>query len=158
MAVPGSVGRCSTVICVRYRWCSCVVCVPPGLAAAAGSQVAFRAPGGLLDAFVVAVGAVRCCALVASIPGVREWSHPFVLQRDSSWACIGNPKPEQETIKGTHAQGTSAYQRRPTSQRAAQGSKPPIRALYMQLAKIPHTSNHTREWSHAFALVALRAV
>ena len=48
-----------------------------------------------------------------------------VTKRRSSWACIGNPKPEQETIKGTHAQETSAYQRRPTSQHAAQGSNPP---------------------------------
>ena len=40
-------------------------------------------------------------------------------------------RPEQETIKGTHAQETSAYQRRPTTQHAAQGSNPPIRALYM---------------------------
>ena len=63
-----------------------------------------------------------------------------VTKRRSSWACIGNPKPEQETIKGTHAQETSAYQRRPTSQHAAQGSNPPIRALYM---KIAHTHQTT---------------
>ena len=31
-----------------------------------------------------------------------------VTKRRSSWACIGNPNPEQETIKGTHAQETSA--------------------------------------------------
>ena len=60
-----------------------------------------------------------------------------VTKRRSSWACRGNPEPEQETIKGTHAQETSAYQRRPTTQHAVQGSNPPIRALYMQLAKIP---------------------
>ena len=65
------------------------------------------------------------------------------LKRRSSWACIGNLKPEQETIKDTHAQETAAYQRRPTTQRAAQGSNPPIRALYMQLAKIPHTHQTT---------------
>ena len=29
-----------------------------------------------------------------------------VTKRRSSRACIGNPKPEQETIKGTHAQET----------------------------------------------------
>ena len=40
----------------------------------------------------------------------------LVTKRRSSRACIGNPKPEQETIKGTHAQETSAYQRRPTTQ------------------------------------------
>ena len=45
----------------------------------------------------------------------------FVTKRRSSWACTGNPNPEQETIKGTHAQETSAYQRRPTTQHAAQG-------------------------------------
>ena len=52
----------------------------------------------------------------------------IVTKRRSSWACIGNPKPEQETSKGTHAQETSAYQRRPTTQHAAQGSNPTIRA------------------------------
>ena len=57
-AVPGPVGQCSTVICAWYRWCCCVVGVPPGLAAAAGGQIAFRAPGGLPGASVVAVGAV----------------------------------------------------------------------------------------------------
>ena len=36
-------------------------------------------------------------------------------KRRSSWACIGNPKPEQETIEGTHAQETPAYQHRPTT-------------------------------------------
>ena len=61
-----------------------------------------------------------------------------VTKRRSSRACIGNPKPEQETIKGTHAQETPTYQRRPTTLHAAQGSNPPIRAPYMQLAKIPH--------------------
>ena len=35
-----------------------------------------------------------------------------VTKRRSSWACVGNPKLEQEIIKGTHAQETSAYQRR----------------------------------------------
>ena len=69
--------------------------------------------------------------------------HLFVTKRRSSWACIGNPKPEQETIKGTHAQETPAYQRRPTTLHAAQGSNPPIRVLYMQLAKIPHTHQTT---------------
>ena len=58
MAVPGSVGRCFTVLCVRYRWYSCVVRVPPGLAAAAWGQVASGAPGALHGASVVAVGAV----------------------------------------------------------------------------------------------------
>ena len=34
-------------------------------------------------------------------------------------------------------------QRRPTTQHAAQGSNPPTGALYMQLAKIPHTHQTT---------------
>ena len=63
------------------------------------------------------------CA-VTSIPPI------FVTKRRSSWACIGNPKPEQETIKGTHAQETSAYQRRPTTQHAAQASNPPTHIAY----------------------------
>ena len=48
-----------------------------------------------------------------------------VTKRRSSRACMGSPKPEQESIKGTHAQETSAYQRRATTQHAAQGSNPP---------------------------------
>ena len=55
----------------------------------------------------------------------------IVTKRRSSLACTGNPKPEQETIKGTHAQETSAYQRRPTSQHAAQGSNPPRDACFI---------------------------
>ena len=27
------------------------------------------------------------------------------VTRHSSWACIGNPNPEQEAIKGTHSDG-----------------------------------------------------
>ena len=37
-----------------------------------------------------------------------------LTMRRSSWACLGNPKPEQETIEGTNAQEKPAYQRRPT--------------------------------------------
>ena len=37
------------------------------------------------------------------------------LQRRSGWACIGNPKLEQESIEGTHARETAAHQRRPTT-------------------------------------------
>ena len=33
-----------------------------------------------------------------------------VTKRRNSWACRGNPNPEQETIKGTHTQETPAYQ------------------------------------------------
>ena len=65
-----------------------------------------------------------------------------VTKRRNSWACIGNPNPEQETIKGTHAQETPAYQRRPTTQYGAR-KQPPNWALHMQLAKIPHTQQTT---------------
>ena len=58
MAVPGDVGRCSTVLCVRYRWYSFVVCVPQRLAVAGRGQTAFRVPGRLPGAFIGAVGAV----------------------------------------------------------------------------------------------------
>ena len=77
-------------------------------------------------------------------PGLFRWIRMCVCARDSvvtkrrsSRACIGNPKPEQETIKGTRAQETSAYQRRPSTQHAAQGSNPPIRALYMGAGPVP---------------------
>ena len=66
-----------------------------------------------------------------------------VTKRRSGWACIGNPKVEQETIEGTHAQETPGHQRRPTTQHEVQGSNPPIRALYMQRAKIPQTHHTT---------------
>ena len=66
-----------------------------------------------------------------------------VTKRRNSWAYRGNPNPEQETINGTHTQETPAYQRRLTTQYAAQGSNPPIGALHMQLAKIPHTHQTT---------------
>ena len=82
--------------------------------------------------------------------GQEEGSwYPTPFKRRSSWACIGNPNPEQETIKGTHAQETSAYQRRPTTQHTAQGSNPQIGALYMHLAKIPHTHETTPPASRA---------
>ena len=66
----------------------------------------------------------------------------LVTKRRSGWACIGNPKLEQESIEGTRARETPAYQRRPTTLHEVQGSNPlsaqSIRALYMQLAMIPH--------------------
>ena len=74
-----------------------------------------------------------CCQSCFAHGGQR------ITKRRSSWGCIGNPKPEQETIKGTHAQETPAYQRRPTTLHEGQGSNPSTRALYMQIAKIPHT-------------------
>ena len=33
----------------------------------------------------------------------------LVTKRRNSWACRGNPNPEQETIKGTHTQETPAF-------------------------------------------------
>ena len=72
-----------------------------------------------------------------------HWGCVCVTKRRSSWACVSNPKLEQETIEGTQAQETPAYKRRPTTLHEVQGSNPPIRALYMQLAKIPHTHHTT---------------
>ena len=66
-----------------------------------------------------------------------------VTKRRIGLACIGNPKLEQETREGTHAQETPAYQRRPTTLHEVQGSNPPTRALYMQLAIVPHTHQTT---------------
>ena len=85
-----------------------------------------------------ATSLARCSYVRVSSEGCAV-VYVYTTKRRSSRACIGNPKPEQESIKGTHAQETPAYQRRPTTLHAAQGSNPPIGALYMQLAKIPHT-------------------
>ena len=38
--------------------------------------------------------------------------------------CIGNPKLEQDSIEGTHARETPAYQRRPTTLHEVQGNNP----------------------------------
>ena len=57
-------------------------------------------------------------------------SHRLVLNRRSSWACIGSPKLEQETIEGTHAQDSPAYQRRPTTLHEVQGSSPNQGAIH----------------------------
>ena len=60
----------------------------------------------------------------------------LVTKRRSSWACIGNPKPERDTIEGTHAQETPAYQRRPAT--------PPNQgAIHAASEDTTHTSNHT---------------
>ena len=111
--------------------------------------------GGLLPCAACCVVGLRwqaavscaCVPLMVSCSGVGLPMHArllrLVTKRRNSWACIGNPNPEQETSKGTHAQETSANQRRPTTQHAAQGSNPPIGARYMQLAKIPHTHQTT---------------
>ena len=80
-----------------------------------------------------------------------------VTKRRSSWVCIGNPKLEQETIECTHAQETPAYQRRPTTPHEVQGSTPPIRALYMQLAKIPHTHQITPRYASCWRSVSAQS-
>ena len=82
MAVPGSVGRYSTVICVRYRWFCCVACVLPGLAAAAGGHVAFRAQGGLPGASVEAVGAL----LLMLLPWCQGAVSCFCF--GCTWGCL----------------------------------------------------------------------
>ena len=61
---------------------------------------------------------VQRCRLVFKVQRVAvcDVVFQFVTKRRNSWACRGNPNPEQETIKGTHTQETPAYQRRPTTQ------------------------------------------
>ena len=61
----------------------------------------------------------------------------MVTHRQSETKAIFYVKLEQEAIEGTRARETPARQRRPTTLHEAQGSNPPIRALYMQLAKVP---------------------
>ena len=72
-----------------------------------------------------------------------------VTKRRSSWACIGNPNPEQESSKGTHAQETSANQRMMSLERVecdhhATG-RGPIKVAAWQCAshdlKVPHWKN-----------------
>ena len=98
----------------------------------------------MVENFVLAVSRVRVrhSSLNEARLQMCRWTLK-VTKRRSSWACIGNPKLEKETIEGTHAQETPAYQRRPTTRHEVQGSNPPIRALYMQLAKI---ADGSLEW------------
>ena len=49
---------------------------------------------------VMVLGLLACLSLW----GFLLCAH--VTKRRSSWACTGNPNPEQETIKGTHTQET----------------------------------------------------
>ena len=53
-----------------------------------------------------------------------------VTKRRRGWACIGNPKQEQETIEGTHAKETPAYQRRPTTPHESQ------KVIYITLTRV----------------------
>ena len=73
---------------------------------------------------------------------VRHWRASVlsvvVSKRRNSWACIGNPKPEQETIKGTHAQETSAYH----TARGARKQPPNQGAVHAPSEDTTHTSNH----------------
>ena len=50
----------------------------------------------------------------------------FVTNRGSSWACIGNPKQQQESSEGTHARETPAH-RGLQAVRCRQGLKSPMR-------------------------------
>ena len=99
------------------------------------TRVCYKMRGGVQDS------ALYCWSAIFS----ETVTLVCVTKRRSSWACIGNPNPEQETIKGTHAQETSAYQRRPTTQHAAQASKqPPNRgAIHAASEDTTHTSNNT---------------
>ena len=97
----------------------------------------------------------------------RTRNASLVTKRRNSWACRGNPNPEQETIKGTHTQETPALlqrdaivghaeairtqSRKPSTSLPTQANhtvrgarkQPPNWALHMQLAKIPHTHQTT---------------
>ena len=95
---------------------------------------------------VDAVGFLACrrSGLLLLLPFWVVRSSVGVTKRRNSWACIDNPNPEQETIKGTHAQETSAYQRRATTHYAALGSNPPNwDATHAASEDTTHTSNHT---------------
>ena len=45
---------------------------------------------------------VRMHSFFFPLPLPRHDYTRFVTKRRNSWACRGNPNPEQETIKGTH--------------------------------------------------------
>ena len=56
------------------------------------------------------VNCACCVKCVLMMPmNIQQYLTLVVTKRRSSWACTGNPKPEQETIEGTHAQETPAY-------------------------------------------------
>ena len=63
-------------------------------------------------ATVSVMGHMRGPALQVALNTTSGWQHCVqvvairVTNRRSSWACIGNPKLEQESIEGTHAQET----------------------------------------------------
>ena len=80
----------------------CKICWTPSVTRGRHSRSAFRRRRSY---------AWSSCVTASMLQKMRE----IVTKRRSSWACIGNPKPEQETIEGTHAQETPAYQRRPTT-------------------------------------------
>ena len=52
------------------------------------------------------ITAAACDAAFLAAAALTHWC---VTKRRNSWACIGNPNQEQETIKGTQAQETPAY-------------------------------------------------
>ena len=73
--------------------------------------------------------------------GYKETQWLGMYRQSETRATLCN-KLELETIEGTHARETPAHQHRPTTLYEVQGSKPSIRALYMQLAKLPHITPH----------------
>ena len=118
----------------RTVWLACV------------GRLAFLVCVCAFDGFLLWVRIASACPTIASLCNKNTdvmVGHAEATTNDTLQRRIGNPKLEQETIEGTHARETSAYQRRPTTQHAAQASNPPTGARYKQLAKIPHTHQTT---------------
>ena len=72
----------------------------------------------------------------------------LVIKRRSSWACIGNPNPEQETIKATHnkRQPTNAGQHRYTSHKRQTPDQAAVKASASAQQCVMETSE-SRRWS-----------
>ena len=66
-----------------------------------------------------------------------------VTKRRSSRACMGNPKPEQETIKGTHARETSLPTQANHTAPGARKQPPNKGAIHVASEDTTHTSNQT---------------
>ena len=80
--VPAPLPTVRRVLC---RWCCCAVGVTLGLAAAAGGQVAFRAPGVCPSPPVWLWTLCACCFF----PGVRVQSHALSsVTLRTVWCCV----------------------------------------------------------------------
>ena len=72
-------------------------------------------------------------------------------------ACIGNPRPEQESIKGTHAQETPAYQRRPTTLHEGQGILLWFRIAYTCPTTASLCNNICRFFTQHICMLSMRS-